>query len=446
MVGSKRGYRHRNTGVEKTLNVGVKEEFTMSESKPKPEEIELSAEEGEKLVARLAADELSPEDRQLLAKIVPLFISVVFSLREAKMSIGRLKELIFGQKRRRGKRNRGERSDEESESEPGKESKAAQEQEEPVSADETEQKVALSEGHGRYGAEVYSGAQTMRVEHQKLKAGDRCPNGPCGRLYALSDRVTIRFRGEAPLQASRYELERLRCSACQEIFVAEAEAELGEKKYSADAQVMLSLSRYFLGVPFYRLEQFQSMLGMPIADATPFDQTEQVWKALQPVVKELRYEAAQSELIYQDDTSVRILSLLKENDQAPADARVGMYTTALVGCQGARRIVLYRSGRSHAGENLAELLLERESDRKAPLIMSDALAANQSGDLPEPIRCLCLAHGYRKFSDIEHHYPQQTQRVLEDLDYVFDVDRYAREQVRNAWLCINAIAPRCWSA
>jgi hypothetical protein len=231
------------------------------------------------------------------------------------------------------------------------------------------------------------------------------------------------------VQAKRYEQERLRCSACQEIFVAEVVPELGEKKYSADAQVMLSLSRYFLGVPFYRLEQFQSMLGMPIADATQFDQTEQVWKALQPVVGEMRYEAAQSELIYQDDTRVRILSLLKENEQASADARVGMYTTALVACQGDRRIVLYVSGRSHAGENLAELLIQRESARPAPLIMSDALAANQSGDLPEHIRCLCLAHGYRKFSDIESHYPGQTQRVLEDLDSVFDVDRYARESV-----------------
>ena len=70
--------------------------------------------------------------------------------------------------------------------------------------------------------------------------------------------------------------------------------------------------------------------------------------------------AAQGELIYQDDTSVRILSLLGENLKMRAQAeamglsrpteRTGMYTTALVVQVGEHTICLYYSGRCHAGK------------------------------------------------------------------------------------------------
>ena len=98
----------------------------------------------------------------------------------------------------------------------------------------------------------------------------------------------------------------------------------------------------------------------------------------------LKALAAQGEVIYQDDTPARILSLIKENRQAEAQAndpsqpsgRTGMYTTGLVVQSGARTICLYVVGRTHAGENLEALLALRETGRDKPLVMSDALAAN----------------------------------------------------------------------
>src|SRR2546423_10986547 len=87
----------------------------------------------------------------------------------------------------------------------------------------------------------------------------------------------------------------------------------------------------------------------------------------------------------------------------PAE-RTGMHTTALVAQQGAQTICLYFAGRAHAGENLEALLTHREQDRGTPLVMSDALAANEAAHAAV-IRCHCLAHGQRKFRELEETFP-----------------------------------------
>ena len=53
-------------------------------------------------------------------------------------------------------------------------------------------------------------------------------------------------------------------------------AEAGADKYSARARAVLALGRYYLGVPLYRLEGYQAMVGVPVSDATQWDQIERV--------------------------------------------------------------------------------------------------------------------------------------------------------------------------
>ena len=150
-----------------------------------------------------------------------------------------------------------------------------------------------------------------------------------------------------------------------------------------------------------------------------------------PVFVQLQTLAAQGDVIYQDDTHVRILSLMGENRQAQAAGtpaeRTGMYTTALVVQQSAQTICLYFAGRAHAGENLEALLTHREADRGKPIVMSDALAAN-TADEAALIRCHCLAHGRRKFSELEETFPAECTVVMEAFKQVFEHDEAARLQ------------------
>jgi hypothetical protein len=173
------------------------------------------------------------------------------------------------------------------------------------------------------------------------------------------------------------------------------------------------------------------MVGVPVSDATQWDQIERVADCVYPVFAHLQALAAQGEVIYQDDTHVRVLSLIAANRQAYAEGisgtRTGMYTTALVAPQGAQTISLYAAGRAHAGEHLAALLTQRESGREKPLVMSDALASN-TADEGALIRCHCLAHGRCKVVEWEDVFPQECAVVLETLAQVFDHEEAARLQ------------------
>ena len=118
--------------------------------------------------------------------------------------------------------------------------------------------------------------------------------------------------GNALLSAMRYELK-LRCSACGQIFTASLPAGVGDEKYSARARAVLAVSRYYLGVPSYRLQGYQAMLGVPVPDATQWDAIEVVGDCAYKVFAQMEREAARGELIFQDDTAVRIVSLMQEN-------------------------------------------------------------------------------------------------------------------------------------
>jgi transposase len=151
--------------------------------------------------------------------------------------------------------------------------------------------------------------------------------------------------------------------------------------------------------------------------------------------------AAQGELISQDDTPVRILSLIDENRHAHAQAaargvsrsteRTGMYTTGVVVKVGEHTIGLYYSGRAHAGENLKSLLTQREARHGKPLGMSDALSSNDADEQPL-IRCHCLAHGRRKFSELADVFSDECTVVIDALQQVFDHEDQADEQQLSA--------------
>ena len=248
--------------------------------------------------------------------------------------------------------------------------------------------------------------------------------------------MELRIDGNALLSAIRYELEKLRCSACGEVFTATVPAGAGAEKYSPRARAVLAVSRYYLGLPFYRVEAYQAMLGVPVPDATQWDQIEKVGDCAYVVFEQMEQVAAQGELILHDDTAVRILSLMQENIKLIAAAqaqglstpqeRTGMHTTALAVKVGEHLAILYYSSRRHAGENLQGLLDKRETGLDKPLAMSDALSSNAVANDAAVIRCHCLAHGRRKFSELEDIFPQECQVVIQALKQVFDHDDHAR--------------------
>ena len=400
----------------------------------RPDEVKLSRDDGEALMARIRASSLSGDDQRVLVKLIELYFWLIVALQETKISLKRLKRLLLGRGTQRseadGAADSGGRCGGESATSGPERSGCATESDADVGVERGEADQPRRRGHGRQGADAYTGAKRVVCNHDELQVGQRCPLCGCGSLYRLPDGVEIRIDSAGVLNAVRYELEKLRCSGCGQIFTAELPLSAGVEKYTPQARAVIALSRYYLGLPFHRLEQFQALVGVPVADATLWDQAEQVANCVYPVFEQLQHQAAQSALFYHDDTGVRIQTLLDENHARrdamaageASDLRVGMYTTAIVAEDGERSIVLYFSGRDHAGENLSKLLADRDPSLPKPIVMSDALAANTLDQEAKVIRCNCLAHGVRTFSELEEFFPHSCQRVLDDLARVYDID------------------------
>lgn len=60
----------------------------------------------------------------------------------------------------------------------------------------------------------------------------------------------IRLTGQAPVAATVYELEKLRCNLCGKIFTAEPPADAGAKRYDFAAVSMIAMLKYGMGFPF----------------------------------------------------------------------------------------------------------------------------------------------------------------------------------------------------
>ena len=416
--------------------------------------VTLRSEEGEALIAQVHQSNLPPAAAGKLEQIVRMYFWLVFALQEAKLSVKRLRHLLFGSSAQPKEAPESETSTTSSEApgqEEGRNASAPADGTAPgleaagceasAEASESEVEPKLTGGHrvgtGRLGADAYVGAERVACRHGELALGQRCPVCGQGTLYELPPGVEMRIDGHALLSALRYELQKLRCSACGQIFTAPLPQEAGKAKYSPRARAVLAVSRCYLGLPLYRLEGYQAMLGTPVPDATQWDQIEKVGDCGYKVFVYLESLAAQGDLIHQDDTSVRMLSLMAENltIRAQAEAlgfsrpteRTWMFTTGLVVQVGEHTICLYYSGRDHAGENLQSLLLQRQAGLAKPLVMSDALSRNEA-DENGLIRCHCLAHGRRQCSDLEDVFPVACQVVIDALKQVFDHDDEAREQ------------------
>ena len=421
-----------------------------SRLKKPAEHVTRSRDEVERLMAQVYQSNFPAAVAGRLEEIVRTCLWLVFALQETKITVRRLRSLLFGKSL---KPSPGSDASSESRPEGGDEPSAdavvaaaaddggRTSDEPPPPSSQSPERAKPKGGHrpgtGRLGADADVGAERVECRHEERLAGQRCPVCGQGTLYDLPPGVEIRIDGHALLSAMRYELQKLRCSACGQIFTAPLPQEAGEEKYSARARAVLAVSRCYLGLPLYRLQGYQAMLGVPMPDATQWDLIEMVGDCSYKVFAYLERLAAQGELIHQDDTSVRILSLMAQNRQiqATADAmglsrpaeRTGMFTTGLVVKVGEHTIGLYYSGRDHGGENLKALLRQRRAGLGKPLVMSDALSRNEANE-NDLIRCHCLAHGRRQFSDIEEVFPLECQVVLDVIKQVFDHDDEAREQ------------------
>jgi transposase len=397
-----------------------------------PELIEVESEELDEVLRRVE-QALDEKDSTLVRRVFESYAYVTELVDDKQTSIRRLRQLLFGSRTEKTESVVGQKTKTPDTTAPrdaaaGTESSAGE-----GSPDVSE--AAVSKGHGRNGAEAYQGAERVKVAHPSLRAGDACPACGEGTVYEKTPGVLVRITGQPPLAATVYQLQKLRCHLCGQVFTADAPAEAGPRKYAATAGSMIGLLKYGSGMPFNRLEGLQGDLGVPLPASTQWDIVKAVAASLDPTFDELIRQAAQGEVLHNDDTTVKILELMGERAQrevlaegeSDAEERRGMFTSGVVALRDGHRVALFFSGRRHAGENLAQVLAHRAEELPPPIQMCDALSRNLPGEL-QTIVANCLAHARRRFVDAYDRFPEVCRHLLESLAVVYRNDATARER------------------
>jgi len=375
-------------------------------------------------IVEQARPALSAEQHGLLKDAVDTLASLSAELEQKGVSIRRLRKLLFGASTEKTSKVLGEQVPG-GKDPPGEQGKQA-----------GEARKKKSKGHGRNPARAYDGARQVVVKHDTLRHGRRCAACERGNVYALPEpRARVRVTGMAPLSATVYNLERFRCGACGEVFTAKEPEGIGPQKYDESVAGMIAMLKYGAGVPFYRLEKLQRSMGIPLPAATQWDLVRKAAASHEAVHDELIRQAAQGELLHNDDTTMKILELIAARPADPvserkSDRRKGVYTTGILSKLGEQRIALFFTGLHHAGENLENVLKERASTLGPPIQMSDGLSHNTAGDF-ESIEANCNAHARRYFVDVTANFPEQCRFVLETLREVYRVDGRARREGMN---------------
>jgi transposase len=384
-----------------------------------PLPVELTTEEMDALLERLSGI-LAAGDYEIIAGMVATLKTLKQAVDEKGLSIRRLLRMIFGDKTETAKNILPEPV-------PGGEPfpPISNNSQEHATPNEPEEKTKAP-GHGRNGADDYTGAVKIKLSHSTLKIGDVCPKCSRGKVYLMDNRGSlVRITASPPIQASVYEWDKLRCNLCGGVFNPELPAGIGPEKYDAPAGAMVALLKYGSGFPFYRLQYFQDSLGMPLAASTQWEIVEKVADRILPAYLELIRQAAQGDIIYNDDTTVKILDLMAENAAEDAPARKGMFTSGLVSTLGEIKIGLFITGRNHAGENLSDVLAQRAKALPPPIQMCDALSRNLPQEL-ETILANCLTHARRNFADLAEIFPPECGYVIKILGEIYRNDSEAK--------------------
>jgi transposase len=292
-------------------------------------------------------------------------------------------------------------------------------------------------GHGRLAADAYHGAEVWDMFVPDLKPGDTCPEEACdGRLYEMSDPgVFIQITGSPAAKATRYNLQKLRCSVCEVIFTAPLPEGIEDVKYTVSLIAMLMIHKYFMSMPLYRQETLQSYLGVPMPASTQWELMASQKDVLEALYKAFEYDAAQGKGIAIDDTSAKIMEQIAKNKKADKKAdKASCYTTGIVSVHDDHISYVFVTDNKTAGKSAAPFLRLRSDKLPTPYLMCDALTANIPEEISKDlyILCYCLVHARRQFYNLPDGYDDLAEEVMGMIGKIYDHEEHTKTHKMNA--------------
>ena len=303
-------------------------------------------------------------------------------------------------------------------------------------------------GHGRRGASAFINAKHVVHTLAAGLLGALCAACGLGRMTRYREKVVIRVVGQPLFAAELHHLEQARCRVCGRVVRAEGPAGLLEgigssyTVYDWSACAMLVVMHYFAAAPFKRLESLHQGWGIPLADANLWRVVDETDDLLLPLYRALELHGIQNATSLRiDDTGSMVVALARQIQaelaaleligESTNSVRTGINATGVLLETAGGTVVLFFTGRHHAGEVLDRLLKRRVPAPGSPRLVKVTDGASKNFDhqhREQLVEATCNAHAFLKFRDIKDKHPAEYALAGEVYKAVFDNDDEAKSR------------------
>ena len=279
-------------------------------------------------------------------------------------------------------------------------------------------------GHGRNGADAFVNATTSVHALGDGILGTVCARCGVGRVFRYRDKVIVRVIGQSLFAAERHQFEQGRCRVCRAIFTAAGRERIlqgglgsGYITYDWSACAMLVVMHYFAGSPFKRLEALHRGWGVPLPDANQWRVSDAADDWLAPLYRAVeRHAIQQATTLRFDDTGSLIVDVARQIHReiqaldsvgaSTRQVRTGINATCCYLETAQAKVILFFTGRHHAGEVVDQLLQHRRASAQKLVAVTDAASKNFAHDQTDQLeQAVCHAHCYLKFRAIKEQFP-----------------------------------------
>lgn len=302
-------------------------------------------------------------------------------------------------------------------------------------------------GHGRNGADAFVNATHCFHALVAGVLGALCEACGVGSMSRYREKLIVVVKGQPLFDAEIHHFEQVRCRLCGATLRAEGPAAvvqggLGSSyiTYDESACAMLLVMHYFAGLPFKRLESLQAGWGIPMPDANQWALADASADRLFPLYKALERHGVHNAFALRiDDTGSMIIEVRREIraeigaleaiGQSTNDVRTGINATGVYLETEQGKVLLFFTGRHHAGEIVDRILKHRHAAQQKLVKVSDAASKNFSHAHQDELEeAVCNAHAYLKFRAVKDRHPEEYVLAGEVYKKVFDNDDVAATQ------------------
>lgn len=402
-----------------------------------PKAVSITEEQAEKLEARIKQRQMTDEDIELIMGLIAFSRWIQARLARAKLTIKHLRKL-FGFKSESLSSNTSSKGQLEN-TETGQSTDPQASSTQNKNTNEKKKDVwDPHANHGRKSASEYTGCPLTHInfENEYLKKGlcPECAKSDTDAKVIMQQAKILVFLESSPLiTGTRYALAKARCSVCLTYFTAPLPKELeGKSKYAPSCVASISIQHYYAGFPFYRLDNLQSLSGVPLPDSTQYDLVQEFYvDAVEPVVSVMRIHSANGTKFEYDDTNLKILEVMQQNKHVKSSKdKRSVHATALISEYKDKSIYLFDTNTLTAGKQFAETLEARSSNEQF-ISMSDASSQNfpnlDDSLMSKWIITLCLTHARRNFINLLADGDKDIELVIGIISDVYANDKHCKK-------------------